>query len=89
MRILGRGTAWLDAGTHESLLQAANYVQAVQERQGLMICCPEEIAYRQGYIDASELRARAKSQGQTPYADYLLQLLAEAPFPMARRRRTV
>jgi glucose-1-phosphate thymidylyltransferase len=76
---LGRGTAWLDAGTYESLLQASNYVQAVQQRQGLMVCCPEEVAFRQGFIDADQLRARAMTQGQTSYSKYLLDLLAEKP----------
>ena len=57
VEVLGRGVAWLDAGTHESLLQSASFVQAVQERQGLMISCPEEIAYRMGYIDAKQLAA--------------------------------
>ena len=56
VELWGRGLAWLDAGTHESLLQAANFVQAVEERQGMMISCPEEIAYRMGYIDAVQLR---------------------------------
>jgi glucose-1-phosphate thymidylyltransferase len=56
---MGRGVAWLDAGTHESLLQAAGFVQAVQERQGMMISCPEEIAYRMGYITNEDLLQRA------------------------------
>jgi glucose-1-phosphate thymidylyltransferase len=72
---LGRGVAWLDAGTHESLLQAANFVQAVEDRQGLMISCPEEIAYRLGYIDAPELRRQALSLGDNQYSAYLLRLL--------------
>jgi len=73
---MGRGTAWLDAGTHESLLQAANFVQAVEERQGLMIACPEEIAFHRGYIDAKELRRLA---GAIPnaYGDYLRLLSHE------------
>jgi glucose-1-phosphate thymidylyltransferase len=74
---MGRGTAWLDAGTHESLLQAANFVQAVEERQGLMISCPEEIAYRLGYITAAELRALAGALRHNQYGDYLLRLLAD------------
>lgn len=74
---MGRGVAWLDAGTHESLLQAANFVQAVEDRQGLMIACPEEIAYHQGYIDAKELRRLA---GAIPnaYGEYLVRLSHEA-----------
>jgi glucose-1-phosphate thymidylyltransferase len=73
----GRGVAWLDAGTHDSLLQAANFVQAVQSRQGLMIASPEEIAYRRGYINAKQLAALAKGMANTSYADYLLGVLAE------------
>jgi len=74
---MGRGTAWLDAGTHESLLQAALFVQAVEERQGLMISCPEEIAYRMGYITADQLRALAGALRHNQYGDYLLRLLAD------------
>jgi len=67
---LGRGIAWLDAGTHESLIQAANFIQAVQERQGIMISCPEEIAYRMGYISLIDLKALAKPYPNS-YGDYL------------------
>lgn len=74
---LGRGVAWLDAGTHESLLQAANFVQAVEERQGLMISCPEEIAYRRGFIDREQLRSLAKAMGDSSYSAYLLELADE------------
>jgi glucose-1-phosphate thymidylyltransferase len=74
---LGRGVAWLDAGTHESLLQAANFVQAVEERQGLMISCPEEIAYRMGYIGAAELGVLAAALNHNSYGEYLLRLLAD------------
>lgn len=72
---LGRGVAWLDAGTHESLLQAANFVQTVQERQGFMISCPEEIAYRQGYIDRKQLVALAEKLKNNSYGQYLLSIL--------------
>lgn len=72
---LGRGIAWLDAGTHESLLQAANFVQAVQDRQGLMICCPEEIAYRLGFIDATKLKQLARAIPNA-YGEYLSRLAA-------------
>lgn len=72
---MGRGVAWLDAGTHESLMQAAGFVQAVEERQGMMISCPEEIAYRQGLIDQQQLRSLARNFGDTHYAKYLLELL--------------
>lgn len=74
---LGRGIAWLDAGTHESMLQAANFIQAVQERQGIMISCPEEIAYRMGYIDAGQVRHLALATNNQ-YGEYLLRLLEEA-----------
>jgi len=74
VRELGRGIAWLDAGTHESLLQAANFVQAVEDRQGLMISSPEEIAYRQKYISQEKLRQLAKNLGNNSYSQYLLKL---------------
>lgn len=78
VELWGRGTAWLDAGTHESLLQAANFVQAVEERQGMMIACPEEIAYRMGYIDADRLRELARDLNNS-YGSYLLRTLEEVP----------
>ncbi len=71
VQVLGRGVAWLDAGTHESLLQSASFVQAVQDRQGLMIACPEEIAYHMGYIGAAELRALAEGMSDNNYSAYL------------------
>ena len=71
---LGRGVAWLDAGTHHSLLQASNFVQAVQERQGMMISCPEEIAYRMGFIDQDKLIQLASQFNGNRYGDYLRQL---------------
>ncbi|MGE5249360.1 MAG: glucose-1-phosphate thymidylyltransferase RfbA [Bacteroidota bacterium] len=77
VEIIGRGVAWLDAGTHESLLQSAGFVQAVQERQGMMISCPEEIAYRMGYIDAARLRETAGSMADNGYASYLKRLADE------------
>ena len=77
VQVLGRGVAWLDAGTHESLLQAANFVQAVEDRQGMMISCPEEIAYRLGFIDADQLRHLAKVMDSNQYGQYLLRLLKE------------
>lgn len=77
VKVLGRGTAWLDAGTHESLLQAANFVQAVQDRQGLMISCPEEIAFRKGYIGTDQLRKLGTSLQGNQYGRYLLRLLEE------------
>jgi len=75
---LGRGIAWLDAGTHENLLHAANFVQAVEERQGLMIGCPEEVAYRMGFITETQLRELANHLNHNNYGDYLLRLLDEA-----------
>jgi glucose-1-phosphate thymidylyltransferase len=71
---IGRGIAWLDAGTHESLLQAANFVQAVEDRQGLMISCPEEIAFRMGFITRDQLRALALQMKNNGYGTYLLEL---------------
>jgi glucose-1-phosphate thymidylyltransferase len=71
---LGRGVAWLDAGTHESLLQASNFIQAVQERQGMMISCPEEIAYRMGFIDKRQLLELADRLKNNSYGQYLLDL---------------
>ena len=79
--MLGRGVAWLDAGTHGSLLQAANFVQAVEERQGMMISCPEEIAYRLGYLDKTQLQELAVSMNSNEYGDYLLRLLEEDELP--------
>ncbi|MBL8078287.1 MAG: glucose-1-phosphate thymidylyltransferase RfbA [Anaerolineales bacterium] len=73
---LGRGVAWLDAGTHETLFQAATFVQAVEERQGMMISCPEEIAYRLGYISAATLSSLLERLPNNPYKQYLLTLVA-------------
>jgi glucose-1-phosphate thymidylyltransferase len=75
--VMSRGVAWLDAGTHESLLQAANFVQAVEERQGMMIACPEEIAYQLGYIDQDDLQHLAAAMQNNQYGEYLLQLVDE------------
>jgi len=77
MQQLGRGIAWLDAGTHETLLQAANFVQAVEERQGLMIGCPEEIAYRVGFITKEHLGKLARTLRHNSYGDYLSRLVDE------------
>ncbi len=78
---LGRGIAWLDTGTHESLLQAAQYIQVLQERQGLMVCCPEEIAYVKGYITAHDLERLAETMKGNAYGQYLLSLLAQKGKP--------
>ncbi len=82
--VLGRGVAWLDAGTHESLLQAANFVQAVEERQGMMLSCPEEIAYRMGYISRQELQLLAQRYNNNSYGTYLMRL-ADEDFPFHSR----
>jgi glucose-1-phosphate thymidylyltransferase len=76
VELMGRGIAWLDAGTHESLLQAANFVQAVEDRQGLMIACPEEIAFRMGTIDRAELKRQASSIPNS-YGEYLARVADE------------
>ncbi|MBW2732549.1 MAG: glucose-1-phosphate thymidylyltransferase RfbA [Deltaproteobacteria bacterium] len=75
--LMGRGTAWLDTGTHESLLQASNFVEAVQSRQGLMIACIEEVALRMGTIDLSDMQKLAERAGKSSYADYLRVLATE------------
>jgi len=72
---LGRGIAWLDTGTHDSLMQASNYIHAIEERQGLMVACLEEIAYRMGYISAADLARLARAMESSPYGQYLFQLL--------------
>jgi glucose-1-phosphate thymidylyltransferase len=74
---LARGIAWLDTGTHEALMQASNYVQAIEERQGLMVACLEEIAYRMGYIAAADLAALARAMEASAYGQYLLRLLEQ------------
>jgi glucose-1-phosphate thymidylyltransferase len=74
---LGRGTAWLDAGTHHSLLQSAQFVHAIQERQGMMISCPEEIAYRMGYIDLERVEEIALTMEGNEYGQYLLRLIEQ------------
>jgi glucose-1-phosphate thymidylyltransferase len=80
VELMGRGVAWLDTGTHESLMEAANFVEIIQHRQGLKISCPEEIAFRLGYIDASQVEAAAKSLEQNEYGKYLLKMLEQKSF---------
>ena len=76
---MGRGFAWLDTGTHESLLEASQFIQIIERRQGLRVACPEEVAYRQGYIDAAQLEALARPLARSGYGEYLMRLLAEPP----------
>jgi glucose-1-phosphate thymidylyltransferase len=80
---LGRGYAWLDTGTHDAMLQAAEFVRSIQHRQGLLVGCPEEVAYTQGFITAAELCALAARYGKTSYGRYLQQLLEDPDVPAA------
>ena len=77
VELLGRGVAWLDTGTYESLLQAANFIQAIQERQGLKVACIEEIAYRKGYIDSEDLLRLARDMRNNSYGEYLAEIARE------------
>lgn len=81
VEIMGRGFAWLDTGTHASLLDAASYVRITEERQGLKICCPEEIAWRQGFIDDAQLEEIAGSMRHSGYGEYLLEVLRQGRHP--------
>ncbi len=78
--VMGRGMAWLDTGTHESLMEASLYIQAIEKRQGLMVACPEEIAFRSGYIPAEQIEKVGNSMKNNSYGAYLLQLLREKVF---------
>lgn len=80
LEVLGRGTAWLDTGTHGSLLQASLFIETIEQRQGLKIACPEEIAYRMGYIDVAQLERLAEPLKQSSYGQYLLRILQEPIF---------
>jgi glucose-1-phosphate thymidylyltransferase len=75
--VMGRGQAWLDTGTHETLLEASHFIETIERRQGLKIACPEEIAYRMGYIGAEDLRRLAEPMGNSTYGRYLLQVLED------------
>jgi len=78
--VMGRGMAWLDTGTHESLMDAALYIQAIEKRQGLMVACPEEIAYRYGYITSAQVEKIGSAMKNSGYGSYLLQMLKERVF---------
>jgi glucose-1-phosphate thymidylyltransferase len=80
VEVMGRGTAWLDTGTHESLLEAAHFIETIERRQGLKIACPEEIAYRMGYIDAAQLERLAQPMKKNSYGQYLLEVLRDRVF---------
>ena len=80
VEVMGRGMAWLDTGTHDALLQAAQFIETVEKRQGLKVACPEEVAYRKGYISAQQLKALAASLGKSGYGEYLVRLLEEKVF---------
>ena len=75
--VMGRGMAWLDTGTHESLLEASQYIETIERRQGLKIACPEEIAYRQGWVTADKIRELAQPMAKNGYGQYLLKMLTE------------
>ena len=78
--VMGRGMAWLDTGTHESLLEASQYIETIERRQGLKIACPEEIAYRQGWVTAEQIRVLAAPMAKNGYGQYLLKMLTEQVF---------
>ena len=80
VEVMGRGMAWLDTGTHESLLEASHYVETIETRQGLKIACPEEIAFRSGFIDAAQVEKLAHALGKSAYGRYLKQLLSEQAY---------
>ncbi|MCG6872989.1 MAG: glucose-1-phosphate thymidylyltransferase, partial [Gammaproteobacteria bacterium] len=81
VEIMGRGFAWLDTGTHDSLLQASSFIETIEQRQGLKVACPEEIAYRMGYIDAAQLEALAVPLSKNSYGQYLQALLDDPDLP--------
>ncbi len=85
VELMGRGIAWLDTGTHDSLLQASNFIATIEQRQGLKVACIEEIAYRKGYIDKAQLEALAKPMEKNQYGQYLLQIAQEKTMPNNNR----
>ena len=78
--VMGRGHAWLDTGTHESLLEASHFIETIERRQGLKVACPEEVAYRLGYVNADELKMLAQTMGKSAYGHYLLSILEDQIF---------
>ena len=80
VEVMGRGMAWLDTGTHDSLLEAGSFIQTIEKRQGLKVACPEEIAYRMGFIDATQVEVLAKKYAKNGYGQYLIQMLSEQLF---------
>lgn len=80
VEVMGRGMAWLDTGTHDSLLEAGSFIQTIEKRQGLKVACPEEIAYRMGFIDADQVKVMAKKYAKNGYGQYLTQMLTEQVF---------
>ena len=80
VEVMGRGMAWLDTGTHDSLLEAGSFIQTIEKRQGLKVACPEEIAYRMGFIDATQVEVLAKKYAKNGYGQYLIQMLSEQVF---------
>ena len=81
VEVMGRGSAWLDTGTHDSLVQASQFVQTVEHRQGLKISAPEEVAFRMGYIDRAQLRRLGGQLGKSEYGTYLMSLADEDGTP--------
>jgi glucose-1-phosphate thymidylyltransferase len=79
VEVLGRGTAWLDTGTHETLMQAGMFIQTIEQRQGLKVACPEEVAFRMGFIDAAQVERLAEPMRKNDYGRYLLQMVREPP----------
>ena len=84
VRIMGRGMAWLDTGTHESLLQASNFIHTMEERQGLKISCIEEVAYKKGYIDKEQLLVLAEDLKKSSYGQYLFAIANEKIFTFSQ-----